>query len=72
MTRRIKQVWLKSGKTYGSPRIHQQLLRDGESSQPTDSFRGHRLSPLQGLLEPLGGPLAIAVRKSPPAAGCST
>lgn len=30
LTRQIKQVWLKSGKTYGSPRIHQQLLRQGE------------------------------------------
>jgi transposase InsO family protein len=30
LLRRIKQVWLKSGKTYGSPRIHQQLLRQGE------------------------------------------
>jgi transposase InsO family protein len=28
---RIKQIWLDSGKTYGSPRIHQQLLRDGET-----------------------------------------
>lgn len=27
----IKQVWLASGKTYGSPRIHRQLLADGES-----------------------------------------
>jgi len=30
LTRRIKQIWLDSGKTYGSPRIHQQLLRQGE------------------------------------------
>lgn len=26
----IKKIWLKSGKIYGSPRIHQQLLRQGE------------------------------------------
>lgn len=32
LLRRIKHIWLKSGKTYGSPRIHQQLLRDGETA----------------------------------------
>ncbi len=30
LLRLIKQVWLDSGKTYGSPRIHQQLLRQGQ------------------------------------------
>jgi len=27
----ITKIWRNSGKTYGSPRIHQQLLRDGEN-----------------------------------------
>lgn len=30
LRKQIKKVWLESGKTYGSPRIHQQLLRQGE------------------------------------------
>lgn len=31
LTKKIRRVWTDSGKTYGSPRIHQQLLSDGES-----------------------------------------
>lgn len=30
LLRLIEKIWLDSGKTYGSPRIHQQLLRQGE------------------------------------------
>lgn len=30
LLRLIKKIWRKSGKTYGSPRIHAALLRDGE------------------------------------------
>lgn len=31
LTKNIKQIWADSAKTYGSPRIHEQLLADGES-----------------------------------------
>ena len=31
LTARIKEIWENSHRTYGSPRIHQQLIADGES-----------------------------------------
>lgn len=31
LTKKIKKIWADSAKTYGSPRIHEQLLADGES-----------------------------------------
>lgn len=31
LTRKITQIWVDSANTYGSPRIHKQLLADGES-----------------------------------------
>ena len=46
LLRRIKQIWLDSGKTYGSPRIHQQLLRDGE---PVSRPRVARLMKKEGI-----------------------
>lgn len=52
LLRRIKQVWLKSGKTYGSPRIHQQLLRDGESASRPRVARLMRKEGIQSQIRP--------------------
>jgi transposase InsO family protein len=48
----IKKIWLKSGKTYGSPRIHQQLLRDGETASRPRVARLMRREGLQPQIRP--------------------
>ncbi|PAU92706.1 IS3 family transposase [Aliifodinibius salipaludis] len=52
LTRRIKQVWLDSGKTYGSPRIHQQLLRDGETASRPRVARLMKKEGIQSQIRP--------------------
>ena len=52
LRRRIKQIWLKSGKTYGSPRIHQQLLREGEQLSRRRVARLMRKEGLQSQIRP--------------------
>ena len=52
LTRRIKQVWLKSGNTYGSPRIHQQLLRDGETASRPRVARLMKKEGIQSQIRP--------------------
>ncbi|WP_265768139.1 IS3 family transposase [Fodinibius salsisoli] len=52
LRRRIKQIWLKSGKTYGSPRIHQQLLRDGETVGRPRVARLMRKEGIQSQIRP--------------------
>ncbi|WP_445665332.1 IS3 family transposase [Fodinibius sp. AD559] len=51
-TRRIKQIWLDSGKTYGSPRIHQQLLRQGEQLSRRRVARLMRKEGIQSQIRP--------------------
>lgn len=48
----IKKIWLKSGKTYGSPRIHQQLLRQGEQLSRRRVARLMRKEGIQSQLRP--------------------
>lgn len=52
LTRRIKQIWLDSGKTYGSPRIHQQLLRDGETASRPRIARLMKKEGIQSQIRP--------------------
>ncbi|MDZ7692196.1 MAG: IS3 family transposase [Balneolaceae bacterium] len=52
LTRQIKQIWLKSGKTYGSPRIHQQLLREGEQLSRRRVARLMRKEGIQSQIRP--------------------
>lgn len=52
LRRRIKQIWLDSGKTYGSPRIHQQLLRDGETASRPRVARLMKKEGLQSQIRP--------------------
>ncbi|MFH5886480.1 IS3 family transposase [Halalkalibaculum sp. DA3122] len=52
LKRRIKQVWLDSGKTYGSPRIHQQLLRDGETASRPRVARLMKKEGIQSQIRP--------------------
>jgi len=52
LTRRIKQIWLDSGKTYGSPRIHQQLLRQGEQLSRRRVARLMRKEGIQSQIRP--------------------
>ncbi|HLR33063.1 MAG TPA: IS3 family transposase [Fodinibius sp.] len=52
LLKRIKQVWLKSGKTYGSPRIHQQLLRQGEQLSRQRVARLMRKEGIQSQIRP--------------------
>jgi transposase InsO family protein len=48
----IKKIWLKSGKTYGSPRIHQQLLRQGEQLSRRRVARLMRKEGIQSQIRP--------------------
>jgi len=48
----IKKIWLKSGKTYGSPRIHQQLLRGGEQLSRRRVARLMRKEGIQSQIRP--------------------
>lgn len=48
----IKKIWLKSGKTYGSPRIHQQLLREGETVSRPRVARLMRKEGIQSQIRP--------------------
>jgi len=52
LARQIKQIWLKSGKTYGSPRIHQQLLRQGEQLSRRRVARLMRKEGIQSQIRP--------------------
>ena len=52
LRRRIKQIWLDSGKTYGSPRIHQQLLRDGETASRPRRARLMKKEGIQSQIRP--------------------
>lgn len=48
----ITKIWLKSGKTYGSPRIHQQLLRDGETASRPRVARLMKKEGIQSQIRP--------------------
>jgi len=52
LLRLIKKIWLKSGKTYGSPRIHQQLLREGETASRPRVARLMRKEGIQSQIRP--------------------
>lgn len=52
LLRLIKQIWLKSGKTYGSPRIHQHLLREGETASRPRIARLMAKEGLQSQIRP--------------------
>jgi len=52
LLRRIKQIWLDSGKSYGSPRIHQQLLREGEAASRPRVARLMKKEGLQSQIRP--------------------
>ncbi|MDZ7692345.1 MAG: IS3 family transposase [Balneolaceae bacterium] len=52
LTKQIKHIWLKSGKTYGSPRIHQQLLREGEQLSRRRVARLMRKEGIQSQIRP--------------------
>lgn len=52
LRRKIRKIWLDSGKTYGSPRIHQQLLRDGETASRPRVARLMKKEGIQSQIRP--------------------
>lgn len=48
----IKKIWLKSGKIYGSPRIHAALLRDGETTSRPRVARLMKREGIQSQIRP--------------------
>ncbi|MDR8389949.1 IS3 family transposase [Aliifodinibius sp. S!AR15-10] len=52
LKKKIKKIWLDSGKTYGSPRTHQQLLRNGETASRPRVARLMRKEGIQSQIRP--------------------
>lgn len=52
LTRRIKDIWEGSGKTYGAPRIHQQLAGEGEQASRPRVARLMARAGIQSQLRP--------------------